>query len=104
MDRGMYYRSSLSVLVFATGQFLSLVAGLGLQMLVGRSLLPADYGRFVIANTVLLALSLGLVSAIPKALSRVVSVDHSQIRRACQTVLYIQFPRCLVVAFMLVGF
>lgn len=97
----MVSRPSLSVAVFAIGQFLSLVAGLGLQVIVARSLLPADYGSFVIANTVLLALTLGLVSAIPKALGRIVSVDHRQLRPACRTILGLQFPICCGVALLL---
>ena len=97
----MVSRPSLSVAVFASGQFLSLVAGLGLQVIVARSLLPADYGSFVIANTVLLALTLGLVSAIPKALGRIVSVDHRQLRPAGRTILGLQFPICCTVALLL---
>lgn len=72
----MVSRPSFSVAAFSIGQFLSLIAGLMLQVIVARQLLPADYGRFVIANTVLLALTLALVSAVPKAIARVVSIDR----------------------------
>lgn len=100
----MAFRTSLSVIVFSTGQLLSLVAGLALQVLVGRSLLPVEYGYFVVASTVLLALILGLVSAVPKALCRIVSVDAGQLGLAIRTLLLVQLPICCLVALLLVGF
>lgn len=91
------------MVTFGSSQLLALSSGLLLQVIVARSLLPADYGRFVIANTVLLALTLGLVSAAPKALARLVSIDRSQLRRACRMVWTFQLPLCCAAALILAG-
>ncbi len=87
--------------MFAVAQGFSLCAGLGLQVLVARRLTTDDFGRFAIAGTVVLALTLGLVSAIPKALARVVSIDRSLLPIAWRRVWMIQMPVSLLVAMTL---
>ncbi|MCA9123934.1 MAG: hypothetical protein H6822_20540 [Planctomycetaceae bacterium] len=95
-------RTLFSVLAFATAQFLALASGLLLQVVVARNLMPADYGRFVIANTVLLTLTLGLVSAVPKALARLISVSECPMWYAWRKVLTYQLPVSGTVAVSLI--
>lgn len=99
----MARRPLLSVVAFSSGQGLALVLGLTLQTMVARRLFPADYGRFVVANTIQLALTLALVSAVPKSLARIVSVDRQQLQRAWQAVGRVQLPICVTVAAIVWG-
>ena len=61
-------RPLASVAAFGTSQGLAMVMGLLMQVMAARNLLPADYARFVVANTVVLALTLGLTSCCSQGL------------------------------------
>ncbi|QDU09847.1 lipopolysaccharide biosynthesis protein [Gimesia aquarii] len=89
-----------SVGLFGISQLFALVAGFFLQSLVARYLQPAEYGSFVVVSTILLSLSMALVSAIPKALARFVSVDRNQLHNMWISLWTVQLPACIAIALL----
>lgn len=81
-----------STRLFAVSQAWLLVAGFALQVLVSRSLGAADYGRFVVVQMIGLALMTLVMSVIPNALRRAVSLHPSSLEYACRMVGCRQFP------------
>lgn len=87
-----------SVGLFGVSQLFALVAGFFLQSLVARYLQPVEYGNFVVVSTILLSLSMALVSAIPKALARFVSIDRNQLHNMWIALWTVQLPVCFAIA------
>lgn len=81
---------------FGMAQAVAVLAGLALQLLVARTLSPADYGRFVLAHSVLLAALVLTAGAVPNALRRLVSLDGGLVHTALRAVATWQVPIALL--------
>jgi len=89
------------VSLFGLAQVAALVAGLVLQAVVARALAVGDYGRFVVAHSVSVAALMLLMSAVPNALRRLVSVDCGNLRSAWRAVWLVQLPISVLFAVIL---
>jgi len=78
--------------LFGMAQIVAIAAGLLLQMIVARALSVDDYGRFVVAHSVTLLLLTFLMSAVPNALRRLVSVNQGNLQAAWRSVWLVQLP------------
>jgi len=81
-----------STRLFAASQTWLLVVGFALQVLVSRSLGAADYGRLVVVQMIGLALMTLVMSVVPNALRRAVSLHPASLGYACRMVGSRQFP------------
>jgi O-antigen/teichoic acid export membrane protein len=81
--------------LFGCAQLAALVAGLLPQAVVAHRLGAADYGRFAMAQSVLLTGLVLLLSAIPNALRRRVSVDAGGLHAAWRVLWFVQTPLAL---------
>jgi O-antigen/teichoic acid export membrane protein len=78
--------------LFGLAQLAGLAAGLVVQGVVAHRLGAADYGRFVMAQSVLLAGLVLLLSAVPNALRRRVSIDSGSLHGAWRVWWLVQVP------------
>ena len=90
-----------SVTLFGTAQVIALAFGLLLQAMLARTLTMGDYGRFAVTHTISLAMLMLLMSAVPNALRRLVSVHPASLAIAWRSTLRVQFPVAVTVAVML---
>jgi len=89
--------------LFGLAQAAALAAGLALQVVVARALGAGDYGRFIVAHSVSLAALGLLMSAVPNALRRLVSVNRGNLQRAWRAVWLVQLPIAIAFAAALAG-
>ena len=78
--------------IFGLAQIVAIAAGLLLQMIVARALSMGDYGRFVVVHSMTLLLLTFLMSAVPNALRRLVSVNRGNLAAAWRSVWRVQLP------------
>lgn len=91
-----------SLAFFMTAQAVALVAGLALQVWTARTLSPADYGRFLVAHSLSLAIQILLASGIPNALRQLVANSPGLLPLAWRHILLLQIPLSLAAAMLLV--